>query len=84
MRTSKLRFPQFLQESNRKNEVLIRYSLWSTQGWNGKTKTHSLAKKKKKQLGLITAKGLTKKKNHGFPNANTDPETYIKTALILK
>lgn len=41
-------------------------------------------KKKKKQLGLITAKGLTKKKNHGFPNANTDPETYIKTALILK
>lgn len=84
MRTSKLRFPQFLQESNRQNEVLIRYSLWSAQGWNGKTKTHSLAKKKKKTAGIDYSKRIDKKKNHGFPNANTDPETYIKTALILK
>ena len=82
MRTSKLRFLQFLQESNRKNEVLIRNSLWSSQGWDGKTKTPSLAKKKKQQ-GLITAIGLTKK-NHGFPNPNTDPKIYIKTAFILK
>ena len=39
--------------------------------------------KKKKQQGLITAIGLTKK-NHGFPNPNTDPKIYIKTAFILK
>lgn len=50
----------------------------------GMAKQRHIHWQKKKNWDWLQQKDWQKKKNHGFPNANTDPETYIKTALILK